>query len=104
MQLKLVEAAHILPVQATDSPDDVRNGIALSPTYHRAFDRGLVFLDTNHRMQLNPKREAELSGLGLSAGMGSFRMPLGKRIHLPIDTRLRPALAMIRKANRYRRI
>lgn len=35
MQLRLVEAAHILPVGAEGSSDDVRNGLCLSPTYHR---------------------------------------------------------------------
>ncbi len=39
MQLhaRLEVAAHILPLRAPASSDHVRNGIALSPTYHRAF-------------------------------------------------------------------
>jgi putative restriction endonuclease len=45
VQLRLVDAAHILPVGTTGSADHVRNGIALSPTYHRAFDAGLIYLD-----------------------------------------------------------
>jgi putative restriction endonuclease len=36
-----VEAAHIMPVEE-GGPDDVRNGLALSATLHRMFDRGLV--------------------------------------------------------------
>src|ERR1700674_5816266 len=34
VQLRLVDAAHILPVGVRGSIDQVRNGIALSPTYH----------------------------------------------------------------------
>ena len=53
-QLNIIEAAHILPVAAgTKSIDDVRNGIALSPTYHRAFDNGLIYLNHTMEMLLN---------------------------------------------------
>ena len=62
-QLKLVEAAHILPVGADRSTDSVRNGIALSPTYHRAFDHGLIYLTSELRMQLNRARLEHLTSL-----------------------------------------
>lgn len=39
-----VQAAHIRPV-AHDGPDSVRNGIALSGTFHWMFDRGLIGID-----------------------------------------------------------
>jgi putative restriction endonuclease len=39
-----VQAAHIRPV-ATGGSDSVRNGIALSGTFHWMFDRGLVSVD-----------------------------------------------------------
>jgi putative restriction endonuclease len=60
MQLRLVDAAHILPVGAVDSTDDVQNGVALSPTYHRAFDNALIFLDENLVMKINPSKELQL--------------------------------------------
>lgn len=44
-QLKLIDAAHILPVQAPGSTDHISNGIALSPTIHRAYDDCLIYLD-----------------------------------------------------------
>lgn len=53
VQLQLVDAAHILPVGAPGSSDHVRNGIALSPTYHRAFDAGLIYLDEQFRMHFS---------------------------------------------------
>ena len=37
MQLKLVDAAHILPVSHNNSTDDTANGIAISALYHRAY-------------------------------------------------------------------
>jgi putative restriction endonuclease len=104
MQLRLVEAAHVLPVQADEAMDDVRNGIALSPTYHRAFDGGLIYLDENYEMKINPERELQLVTLTLDGGIKNFKNYLNKRIYLPQDKRQWPEISMIRKANKYRRI
>jgi putative restriction endonuclease len=104
MQLRLVEAAHILPVEADETDDDVRNGIALSPTYHRAFDGGLIYLDDDYVMKINLERELQLVTLNLDGGINDFRRYLGMRIYLPPDKRQWPDTSMIRKANKYRRI
>lgn len=103
MQLRLVDAAHILPVGAPGSADDVRNGIALSPTHHRAYDTGLIYLDENYAMRVNPEKESGLLQLRLEGGLVEFKATLGK-IHLPPDQRQHPELKFIRKANRYRQI
>lgn len=104
MQLGLIEAAHILPVGAPGSPDHVTNGIALSPTYHRAFDGALIYLDADLRMILNPVKVKEIAGLGLQGGLRQFRAPLEKRIFLPPDRNQWPNLRFINEANRYRRV
>ena len=44
-----VQAAHIMPV-ADNGPDSVRNGLALSSTFHWLFDRGLISIDDDHRI------------------------------------------------------
>ncbi len=103
-QLRLVDAAHILPVGASGSMDDVRNGVALAPTFHRAFDNGLIYLDENYFMQLNPRQELQLTTLNLHGGLSDFRTHLGRRIHLPADQRQWPDTRIIREANRYRRV
>lgn len=46
-----VQAAHIKPV-ASDGPDSIRNGIALSGTIHWMFDRGLLSVDDNYKILL----------------------------------------------------
>ncbi len=104
MQLRLIEAAHILPVGAQDSTDDVRNGLALSPTYHRAFDNALIFLDDGFVMRINPAKELQLATLRLDGGLPDFKSYLERKIHLPPDKRQWPEPGMIRKANTYRRI
>ena len=103
-QLRLVDAAHILPVAVgRESIDDVRNGIALSPTYHRAFDNGLIYLDEDMVMQLNNSVTEELQTLGLIAGISEFKSTLG-RVHLPFSPSQRPDRRFIQLANEHRGI
>jgi putative restriction endonuclease len=103
VQLRLVDAAHILPVGAPESADNVRNGIALAPTYHRAFDNGLIYLDEGYQMRVNAFEIEKLAKVGLDGGVEAFRVPLGK-IFLPPDPGQRPAVEYIRRANRVRGI
>lgn len=103
MQLRLVDAAHILPVGAPGSVDHVRNGIALSPTFHRAYDNGLIYLDDDYVMQINPAKEKDLVEIKLDGGLRQFRAALGK-IFLPPDNNQWPELSFIQKANRFRQI
>ncbi len=103
VQLRLVDAAHILPVGAPGSSDAVNNGLSLSPTYHRAYDAGLIYLDEKFKMQINEPRLQILQALNLALGIDSFREPLGE-IFLPPDPRQRPSTELIRKANEFRQI
>lgn len=50
-----VQAAHIRPVEHR-GPDSVRNGIALSGTFHWMFDRGLISVDDDFRLLLAKDR------------------------------------------------
>ena len=101
VQLRLVDAAHILPVGAPGSIDDVVNGLALSPTYHRAYDLGLIYLDAEYRMRVNKSEVSRIENLGLAGGLQYFSDPLGK-IFLPPDKRQWPSVNFINKANRFR--
>ena len=88
---------------APESIDDVRNGIAIAPTYHRAYDNGLIFLDEDYIMRINPAKEQELLSLNLTSGIKQFKSFLGK-ILLPHDRRQWPNVRLIKKANDYRMI
>lgn len=103
-QLRLVDAAHILPVGAQGSTDDIQNGVALSPTFHRAFDSGLIFLDENDVMRINQQKEYQLVTLNQAGGLPAFKDLLDRRTHLPPDRQQWPAVPLIRQANRFRRI
>jgi putative restriction endonuclease len=103
VQLRMVDAAHVLPVGAPESSDHVTNGLALAPTYHRAYDAGLIYLDERLNMQLNKSRLAELRALRLDGGVDLFKAPLG-RILLPPDRLQWPKPEFIRRANAFRLI
>jgi putative restriction endonuclease len=103
-QLKLVDAAHILPVPAPQSSDDVTNGLALSPTMHRAYDNCLIYLDKDCFMRLNDEKANELSRIGLAAGLTQLKNLLNIIVHLPADKNQWPRVEFIERANKYRRI
>jgi len=103
VQLRLVDAAHILPVGADGSTDQIQNGIALSPTYHRAFDAGLIYLNEACEMRMNEGQLHILQNINLAGGVDGFRQPLGG-IFLPPDPSQRPLPGFIRRANRFRQI
>ncbi|MDE0510476.1 MAG: HNH endonuclease [Gammaproteobacteria bacterium] len=104
LQLRLIDAAHILPVGAPGSSDDVQNGLCLSPTYHRAYDLGLIYLTEKRKMVLNFQKKDDLVQLGLGGGLREFKSPLGKRIFLPRSRGQWPGERFIRAANQFRAI
>ena len=67
------QAAHIQPVNA-NGPDSLRNGVALSSTFHWMFDRGLISIDDDYALLL--KRDSIPSSvLGLVNQDRRLRVP-----------------------------
>jgi len=105
LQLRLVDAAHIVPVAHEDSTDDVTNGLALSPTLHRAFDNGLIYIDpSSFRPRINPRRRADLAKDNLVAGLDYLVSLTDAPILLPSVRASRPDPDLIRLANKVRMI
>lgn len=104
MQLRLVDAAHVLPVAAPGSTDDVTNGVALAPTYHRAYDAGLIYFGKDYVMRVNESRAAELDAMERAGGLAEFRATVGCQLLLPPEIGSRPRRQFIEQANRFRRI
>jgi putative restriction endonuclease len=102
-QLQLVDAAHILPVGAKGSSDRIQNGVCLAPTYHRAYDLGIIYIDESYLVRANMRKLDDLRTLNLHGGEAEFIASLGQ-LRLP---RLRldwPSVDMIRQANAFRGI
>ena len=104
IQLRLVDAAHILPVASEDSIDHVTNGIALSPTIHRAYDNCLIYLDEDYCMRLNDPKFRDLEFNELADGIDLITNHLDTTIHLPEDKSQHPSVEFIREANKFRQI
>lgn len=50
---QLVDACHIVPF-AVSKDDTVGNGFSLTPTLHRAFDRGLITINDDYIVRISP--------------------------------------------------
>jgi putative restriction endonuclease len=80
--VQMVDACHIVPF--SESHDDtITNGISLCPNLHRAFDRGLISLDTEYRVLVKPFTEQE--------NYYSIKQFEGKQILLPNNKQYFPA-------------
>ena len=82
-QVSMVDACHIVPF-AESFDDTIPNGIALAPTLHRAFDRGLLTISTDYRVVTNPK----IKDYSPANGIEQFNQ---KEIYLPTDKRFFPS-------------
>ena len=73
-----VQAAHIRPV-ASQGPDSVRNGLALSGTIHWMFDRGLISIDEDFSILTAPGQVPDTLGRLLRPD-GVIRLPARKEL------------------------
>jgi putative restriction endonuclease len=47
--IQMVDACHIIPFRISQD-DSITNGLSLCPNMHRAFDRGLISIDSNYQL------------------------------------------------------
>lgn len=103
VQLRLVEAAHILPVAEPSSTDETANGVALCSLHHDAYDRNLLSFSESYRIEASSAAEATLGTANLLGGLVAFKASLRPAILLPADTRDYPAPVYIRRSREVRR-
>lgn len=90
LQLQLVQAAHIVPVNVPDSNDLTSNGLALCPSDHVAYDRGLLGVSPNYRIAVNSTKLEDLRMQNLNGGEDSFLSKIGNTIVIPAQESERP--------------
>jgi len=83
IQLELVDAAHIIPVDHERGTDELKNGICLSALHHRAFDNGLIGIKRDYSVILNERHMSELRAIGWDGGAAEFKASLRDQILLP---------------------
>jgi putative restriction endonuclease len=101
IQLKLVDAAHIVPVEHHGT-DHTSNGIAMCAIHHRAFDRSLITINEKYQVLYNNEKMDKLKEIGLDSGMDRFIKELKALIILPPAKNDRPHIEYIRQANEIR--
>jgi putative restriction endonuclease len=98
VQLKLIDAAHIVPVQHNGT-DETCNGISLCALHHRAFDRNLITVNQDYQIISSEKQFDKLKEIGLEAGAERFINDLRAVIYLPPTITDRPHVDYINLAN-----
>jgi putative restriction endonuclease len=88
--LKLVDAAHIVPVSDPRGDDDVTNGLALCRLHHGAYDTGLIGVNSDFAIILNSAAAERLKTVQLAEGLDAFRRALPDQIRLPHVSEVRP--------------
>ncbi|PWH86039.1 HNH endonuclease [Brumimicrobium oceani] len=79
---QLVDACHIKPFSISQD-DTVGNGFSLTPTIHRAFDRGLITIDENYLVRIS-------KSIVENDSVYSLKQFEGKKILLPLEKRFYP--------------
>ena len=102
VQLRLLDAAHILPAAHPDSTDATNNGVALCALHHRAYDRAFVAFDPDYLVHVNKDMAKELTAEDRGGGLDRFKQILRPILALPPDKRDRPAVPFISGANKLR--
>ncbi len=103
-QMRLVEAAHILPVSVEGSHDGTSNGLCLEGTYHRAFDQGLLAIMPDFGIGLDMSKVDALAEMNLAGGYDRFLSGLRVVLDLPASGPDRPSAELLQRALEARNI
>jgi len=90
----LLDAAHIVPDRLPEGVPEVRNGLAMCPTHHRAYDQNLVLVTEQYRVEVQRDRLLHASSEATKRTLVDFD---GRRIWLPREKQLRPAPEFLRR-------
>ncbi|MDI9365984.1 MAG: HNH endonuclease [Flavobacterium sp.] len=102
--LELIEAAHIVPHSHEKGTDEIGNGISLCALHHTAYDRSLIYFDTDFNILINTTKMEYLEKVGLDSGFRKFQALAFDKIQLPANHTLRPNVENINLANQARGI
>lgn len=90
VQLRLVQAAHIIPAGAETSSDETCNGLALCALHHLAYDNGLLGVRPDYSIAINDSVANNLAEQILVGGLEVFQANLRPSIILPYNKGDRP--------------
>ncbi|MBN2303593.1 MAG: HNH endonuclease [Anaerolineae bacterium] len=98
----ILDAAHIVPV-AEGGTDTYDNGLGLCPNCHRMFDKGLILVDRDCRIYINPRYAEEYDQMGLAGSLDTLQQTLRETLWLPEDEHFHPSVDNLRQTFEARR-
>ena len=101
-QLKIVQAAHIIPHSEDDCPSTVNNGLALCAEHHKYYDDGLLIPIPNRKLYLNEKRIEFLKSINQSQGLDELYERQKTEYLIPDQRELQPSEEYLKKGLRIR--
>ena len=96
LQLNLVVAAHIVPVDVEGS-NETSNGLALCHLHHAAYDRALVIADDRYRIQVNEPALERLRRIRRNSKEEEFLAALRPELFLPERKKDYPSQEYLRR-------
>jgi hypothetical protein len=96
--LDLIAGAHILPVSAPNSPDEVWNGVGLCHNHHTAFDGFNIWIDSDYTIRIRPDFVASAAGQPES---GAFIQQTRPRLWIPLRADRQPRRDMLVQRYQY---
>jgi putative restriction endonuclease len=88
---RLLDAAHIVPVEHKRGTDEIKNGLSLCALHHRAFDHALIGVRTDYTIACSERAFQRLRSIGWHGGESEFKAALRDQILLPAKKEIYPA-------------
>lgn len=85
INVSMIDACHIVPFSVSYD-DTIKNGIALCPNLHRAFDRGLIAVDESYRVVVSKSFKEHETNYSIRAFEGNeIKLPYMKNYYPKIE-------------------
>lgn len=90
----LLDAAHIIPDRLPEGIATVKNGLAMCPTHHRAYDQDVLLVRENYRVEVRRDRLEHADSASTAKMLLDYE---GKTIWLPRDEAFRPGAVFLKQ-------
>jgi len=104
IQLELVEAAHIVPHSEAGGKDELVNGLCLCSLHHKAYDKGLIYVDAEYKILINEPKIEYLTKVKKDGGFPKFSKLQFDKLELPRSRAAYPSKEYIKIGNKLRGI
>lgn len=90
----LLDAAHVVDDRLPEGVAEIRNGLAMCPTHHRAYDRGILLIHEGYRTEIRRDRLIESEATATKKMLLDYS---GREIRLPKNEADWPAPTLLRR-------